>query len=703
MILQGLKCPPYKSFKLGTVADALSPDCRIHRPLLLMAFPRLSLKENKISQYLNKTVSLMNLSNSKFEFRIQGHYLQEYLMLSNNNRNASYRGIGRVIDSEWIDTRLIRVWKSTCDVKHGKSCRIANSTPIITRHRPDLLIDTWRMCLTMSSSAESYIALSYVWGQAPTLKTVQASLEDFQQPGSLGREEIASQIPRTIRDAIALTGLLHKRYLWVDSLCIVQDDKTTSHDQIARMASIYANAELTIVDAGGDDANYGLRGLRRVSFPRNRPQQIGKLPNGVQIVKEYYPSPNSSAWSKRGWTFQESLFSKRKLIFCGNSVQWLCACKTLSEDRVLDLQTKSPLVSYDFGRTWPDILGYQRLVYDFNKRELTYPEDVVDAFSGITTPLSMTFQGGFFYGLPEMFFDVAMLWQAWSPMKRRVPTLSVDSNLRLPSWSWMGWQGLIRPWSWGNGGDYIKSTGWSFTSLRTVPLVQWYIHGGDQKSTRQINCSSLRHRDSCIANSIAKLPSGWSRYRYDPQAYDREVVGKYPEYSIPKYFFKHESDEKAEFWYPIPISQVEKIADSSVLFPFISCRTSRCWLRVEVMLPYNLRAYLRDGTGAWAGALNCNNIEDLQPFSSTRSSRKGSQCELISISKGYALNSFEWDRHVVPELGHKERPKSSELYEFYNVLWIEWKEGIAYRKGSGRVEKSMWEAQPLEWIDVTLG
>jgi hypothetical protein len=55
------------------------------------------------------------------------------------------------------------------------------------------------------------------------------------------------------------------------------------------------------------------------------------------------------------------------------------------------------------------------------------------------------------------------------------------------------------------------------------------------------------------------------------------------------------------------------------------------------------------------------------------------------------------------ERSHEERPKSAERYEFYNVLWIEWKDGIAYRKGVGRVEKSMWEAQPLEWIQVTLG
>jgi hypothetical protein len=60
---------------------------------------------------------------------------------------------------------------------------------------------------------------------------------------------------------------------------------------------------------------------------------------------------------------------------------------------------------------------------------------------------------------------------------------------------------------------------------------------------------------------------------------------------------------------------------------------------------------------------------------------------------------------MVNEMEHPDRPKLpiGEKYEFINVLWIEWEEGIAYRKAYGRVMKSAWEAQELEWIDLTLG
>ena len=57
------------------------------------------------------------------------------------------------------------------------------------------------------------------------------------------------------------------------------------------------------------------------------------------------------------------------------------------------------------------------------------------------------------------------------------------------------------------------------------------------------------------------------------------------------------------------------------------------------------------------------------------------------------------------EWEHPDRPKGLEgsKYEFYNVLWAEWKDGIAYRKGCGRVMKSAWEDEEREWIDLVLG
>jgi hypothetical protein len=69
-----------------------------------------------------------------------------------------------------------------------------------------------------------------------------------------------STIPRTILDAMRLVESLGERYLWVDLLCIIQDDEVFKHEEVNDMDSIYANACGTIVAAQGKNSNFGLRG-----------------------------------------------------------------------------------------------------------------------------------------------------------------------------------------------------------------------------------------------------------------------------------------------------------------------------------------------------------------------------------------------------------------------------------------------------------
>ena len=75
------------------------------------------------------------------------------------------------------------------------------------------------------------------------------------------------------------------------------------------------------------------------------------------------------------------------------------------------------------------------------------------------------------------------------------------------------------------------------------------------------------------------------------------------------------------------------------------------------------------------------------------SPQSGDTCELVVISKGFAYNdNYEYS---MDEWKCKERPRSGEKYEFYNVMWISWLDGIAYRNGIGRVPKKIWEKEEL--------
>lgn len=95
-------------------------------------------------------------------------------------------------------------------------------------------------CVTVAESGHRCACLSYVWGGAPTLKALRSNIDELMVEESL--ETRHSEIPKTIRNTIGLVEQLGIKYLWVDALCIVQDDTESKHVQIQAMAGIYANA-----------------------------------------------------------------------------------------------------------------------------------------------------------------------------------------------------------------------------------------------------------------------------------------------------------------------------------------------------------------------------------------------------------------------------------------------------------------------------
>ena len=94
---------------------------------------------------------------------------------------------------------------------------------------------------------------------------------------------------------------LGERYLWVDTVCIVQDDPETRGHMIANMTAIYAGAIFTIFAADGEHADYGLRGLPG-SIPRNFVTPF-KGPFGKLFFMHPSTSFSKTKWNTRGWTF----------------------------------------------------------------------------------------------------------------------------------------------------------------------------------------------------------------------------------------------------------------------------------------------------------------------------------------------------------------------------------------------------------------
>ncbi|KAI8653705.1 HET domain-containing protein [Fusarium sp. Ph1] len=334
-----------------------------------------------------------------------------------------------------------------------------------------------------------YVALSYIWGTKKMLMTERSNLTELQKEQALSTGPLAQQVARTIRDSIELVKLLGERYLWVDALCIVQDDGASKHHQITNMSSIYAAAKLTIISAQAADAWHGLQGLENISEPRSlhiRNVSAG----GYRFVERLEYTTGLMPWCRRGWTFQEALFSPRRLIFSNDSVQWSCGTVVWTED--LDYDHKPRLLGSGWGvigeevlnTTFPDITGLNQLVETYGTRQFTFAEDTLSAFAGFSTAVSNIFLGGFIQGLPIMFLDAALLWKSnphtqWpqpgsaNKIYRKVPSKAQGECP--PTWSWAGWATEVDYSSWIGASDYIrysKTMRFYSDGCRTEPLVQ---------------------------------------------------------------------------------------------------------------------------------------------------------------------------------------------------------------------------------------
>jgi hypothetical protein len=193
------------------------------------------------------------------------------------------------------------------------------------------VIDVHRRVVIRAPRDCRYFALSYVWGvqemlEATGLKPVTLQSADLALDAN--GVQLPAALPRTIADALDLTSELGYNYLWVDALCIIQDqDQKAKHLHLSRMDAVYSAATLTIVAGSGRHADVGLPGVYgnvRISGQYVETVKGRKL---AAMLPSYSDVENSRSlvWNSRGWTLQEKLLSKRVLLFTDSQVYYKCS------------------------------------------------------------------------------------------------------------------------------------------------------------------------------------------------------------------------------------------------------------------------------------------------------------------------------------------------------------------------------------------
>ncbi|KAI9734776.1 MAG: hypothetical protein M1818_006763 [Claussenomyces sp. TS43310] len=331
---------------------------------------------------------------------------------------------------------------------------------------------------------KDYVALSYVWGKGERYTTTLENILVHRRPSGL--EKVIDKLPRVIQDAIALVRRLGLRYIWIDSLCIVQDSSRSWKLNANVMNLIYGNALLTICAADGEDANTGLKAMQ--ASEHSHAQFTADCAPRVRLMVSHLAETGirNSEWNTRAWTFQERLLSKRCLIFTEGRVSFQCRSTSMSEDIVaepegagwsLELVQSPPQMLRELPRRafWV----YTKCVQLYSSRNLSKPKDVLAAFNGVSNIITKTMGAPFVFGLPTSHFDLALLWEPLQSPVRREPKEAKEKEdyggLEFPSWSWCGWTSATMDYRDSmiegcltNVHEWLKEHTW----------ISWYIRDG---------------------------------------------------------------------------------------------------------------------------------------------------------------------------------------------------------------------------------
>ncbi|KAI9926335.1 hypothetical protein AWENTII_007112 [Aspergillus wentii] len=311
---------------------------------------------------------------------------------------------------------MVSEWLKDCQ---NRCCHVKPENTLTSEFR---VIDVRKRCIALVPTPCEYAALSYVWGAASAqLQATTENIHRLSADGSLSSD----LLPQVIEDAIFACSALGIDYIWVDRLCILQDEEPRKKDRFLNaMGEIYSHSSLTLVALDGSDADHGLTGVGKVQRPAYWTRQW----QGIHLISEfhgYHEFFRQSKWASRGWTLQEAFFSPRLLFFSDTRVFYECRHREEIQDEIEGTVPK-------LRDLWRLKDSYSKVVRELTQRDLTFESDILHAFKGILH----TRWGSGYYGLPLNIFSDAILWTVDSDSKSPVSSTPATYELWLPGYDW---------------------------------------------------------------------------------------------------------------------------------------------------------------------------------------------------------------------------------------------------------------------------
>lgn len=356
---------------------------------------------------------------------------------------------GRII-SPTLSVDLVRLWLDYCEEHHQdakKGCLRRRGLPEGVR-----LLDVQKRQVVNVDELEGivpdYVTLSYGWGEHE--QWGESPTDDNKLP---------EDIPPLISDALDFTAALGFNYLWIDRYCHRPLPPHLQYLHLDHMGDIFAQSALTLIVASGTSVADGIPGL---SIPRD-PQLSLKTETGLYTTTLLRPdlAVGSSKWQSRGWTYQEGLMARRRLVFTNSQVYFQCQTLHCHESLSIPLKYAPGL---NLGRVFPengpgqggeDVKNH---IKAYISKDFSQPEERLQAFRGVLRHFKAEVEKPVdsLLGLP--FFNhevwesdkvvsqtdrlvVALGWVHSLTRPSEIPTnpYKLSKEYPFPSWTWLSW------------------------------------------------------------------------------------------------------------------------------------------------------------------------------------------------------------------------------------------------------------------------